>query len=213
MQRSVRHYNRGQTSDVTHDIAGLTPDATRRNDVASDGELDVVALQGLLDRQAIVDCLHRYARGLDRRDEELLRSVYHPDAVEDHAGGYVGGIDGLVEYVFRVHERFAGYQRYVTNTTVDIDGDEAHSESYFVSVINNGPPSDGQATTGALMLSGGRYLDRFERRDGDWRIATRVVVLEWHGSAPGGGLDPATTFARLGRDDISYDRPLVIRRR
>lgn len=176
--------------------------------MASKGEPDMAALTRLIDRQAIVDCLHRYARGLDRRDEDLLRSAYHPDAVEDHAGGYVGGLDGLVDYLFGVHEQFAGYQRYVTNTTVDIDGDQAHSESYFLSVINNGA-----AKGGRVMLSGGRYVDRFERREDDWRIASRVVVLEWHGSADGGGLDPATTFARLDRTDISYDRPLVIRRK
>jgi hypothetical protein len=173
----------------------------------SDGDLDMGAVRRVIDRQAIVDCLHRYARGLDRRDEALLRSAYHADAVEDHAGAYVGGVDGLVGYLFDLHARFAGYQRYVTNTTIDVDGDEAHVESYFLSVIHTGPSKDG-----VLMLSGGRYVDRFERRAGDWRIATRVVVLEWHGTVTGGGFDPAITFARLDRDDISYDRPLVTRR-
>lgn len=168
------------------------------------GMTDGLAL--LVDRAAIVDCLHRYARGLDRRDEELLRSAYHPDATEDHAGAYVGGVDGLIEYLFRVHERFAGYQRYLTNVSVDIDGDQAHSEAYFLSVLHEG-------TQGAVALSGGRYVDRFERRAGEWRIATRVVVLEWHGTASGGGFGPPTNLATLDRTDISYDRPLVTRRK
>ena len=51
---------------------------------------EITALRRLLDRQAITECVHRYARGLDRRDTDLLRSAYHPDAVEDH-GQYVGG--------------------------------------------------------------------------------------------------------------------------
>jgi hypothetical protein len=164
------------------------------------------ALAQLVDRAAIVDCLHRYARGLDRRDEELLRSAYHPDATEDHAGAYVGGVDGLVEYLFRVHERFAGYQRYVTNVSIQLDGDQAHGEAYFLSVIHEGPHRP-------VALSGGRYVDRFERRAGDWRIATRVVVLEWHGTVEGAGFGPPANLAALDRTDISYDRPLVIRRK
>ena len=168
--------------------------------------MDEAALQGMLDRQAIVDCLHRYTRGMDRRDADLLRSAYHADAVEDHAGAYVGGVDGLIEYLFGVHERFAGYQRFLTNSTVDVVGDEAHVESYFLSVIHQGAAADGR-----VMLSGGRYLDRFERRSGEWRIAERTVVLEWHGSADGGTVP--SPLVRLDRDDVSYQRPLTTRRR
>ena len=106
-----------------------------------------------------------------------LRSAYHPDAVEDH-GQYVGGLDGLVEYLMDVHEPFAGYQRHVTTQNIDIDGDEAHAESYFLSVIR----IDGIEK---LRLTAGRYVDRLERRDGEWRIANRVVSLEWYGAMPG----------------------------
>ena len=70
---------------------------------------------GSLDRQAIVDCIHRYARGVDRADDELLRSAYHPDAVEDH-GAYIGDVDGLIPFLAWAHRPFPGYQRYVTNT-------------------------------------------------------------------------------------------------
>ena len=31
----------------------------------------------------------------------------------------------------------------------------------------------------AEMEVGGRYLDRFEKRDGEWRIARRRYVLDW----------------------------------
>ena len=46
-------------------------------------------LQNLLDRQAILDCLNRYNRGVDRCDEELLLSAYHEDATECH-GTFTG---------------------------------------------------------------------------------------------------------------------------
>ena len=48
------------------------------------------ALQLLIDRQEILDCLNRYCRALDRHDDELLTSVFHPDAVDNH-GPWAGG--------------------------------------------------------------------------------------------------------------------------
>ena len=42
------------------------------------------AVTYLLDRQAILDCLHTYCRAMDRLDRELLMTVYHEDAIDDH---------------------------------------------------------------------------------------------------------------------------------
>ncbi len=83
-------------------------------------------------------------------------------------------------------------------------GDEAHAETYFLSVIR---------TDGAdqLMLTGGRYVDRLEKREGDWRIANRVVVIEWHGACDGGAPPQQAGVApTLDRTDVSYQRPLVV---
>ena len=43
----------------------------------------------LQDRRAIEDCLMTYSRAIDRLDRDLLLSVYHEDAVDDH-GLFVG---------------------------------------------------------------------------------------------------------------------------
>jgi hypothetical protein len=62
-------------------------------------------------------------------------------------------------------------------------------------------------------IAGGRYLDRLERRDGEWRIAARRVIVEWCCVVDGAGalFGPQSGFpaARWDRADISYDRPLV----
>lgn len=165
-------------------------------------EAEVAALRGLLDRQAIVDCVHRYARGVDRGDEELLRSAYHDDAVERH-GPYAGGLDGLVEFLGAAHRPFPGYQRYVTNTSVELDGDDAHAESYYLCVLRR--------DDGRLLLSGGRYVDRLERRGDGWRIARRVVVMEWEGTLEGGApRGQGDLQPRRDRGDVSYRRPLEV---
>jgi hypothetical protein len=59
---------------------------------------DDAALRDLLDRAAIREVLYRYCRAADRCDEELMRSCYHPDALDKHgrfdgsAGDFVRGV-------------------------------------------------------------------------------------------------------------------------
>jgi hypothetical protein len=73
------------------------------------------------------------------------------------------------------------------------------AESYFI-VFHPYTPGAGEVEHIAFV--GGRYLDRFECRDGEWRIADRKVVLDWTRADVGG--DPwmaADRFPRGGRRD------------
>jgi ketosteroid isomerase-like protein len=181
-------------------------------------ERAVVALQ---DRQAIHDCLMAYSRGVDRLDRELLLSVYHPDAVDDH-GVFVGSPEAFADWVVAMHTAtHLSHQHCIFNTSVDLDGDVAHVESYylFVGLNRAGTP---------LAMSGGRYLDRFEKRAGRWAIAARVCVRDWaplaevpeildQAALTVVTLDERTTHlmrtgAQTARDrsDPSYLRPLEI---
>jgi SnoaL-like domain len=188
----VRPYVVPMAQDEVVDPAGLS-------------SAEVAALRELLDRQAIVDCIHRYARGVDRGDEELVRSAYREDALEDH-GAYIGGVDGLVGFLGAAHRPFDAYQRYVSNTSVDLDGDTAHAESYYFCILRRDDRD-------RLLANGGRYVDRLERSDGGWRIARRVVVMEWEGAVEGGAPRfPVTVGARRDHDDVSYRRPLDVER-
>src|SRR5215813_10484109 len=60
------------------------------------------SVRELLDRQAILDCIHRYCRGVDRFDRDMVLSVYHPDAI-DHHGAFVGGPEAFVDWAFNYH--------------------------------------------------------------------------------------------------------------
>lgn len=176
----------------------------------------------LKDRQAIHDCLMTYSRGIDRLDRELLLSVYHDDAIDDH-GVFVGTPEEFVDWAFAMHRStHLSHQHCILNYTVDLQGDVAHTETYymFVGLNRTGTP---------LTMSGGRYIDRLEKRDGRWAIAARVCVRDW---APlteiPESLDQAAmtvvkglseeikelmrTGAQPARDrsDASYDRPLTI---
>ena len=169
-------------------------------------------LQELVDRADILDCVNRYCRGMDRLDRELARSAYHDGAIDDHLA-YSGPVDGFLDWAFEYHGGQVRHQHYITNHLVELDGDVAHGETYYLFVGT-------QADDGApLTVSGGRYVDRFERRDGRWAIADRVCLVEWMSELPslltGDARAFTTMFASIARDrtDASYDRPLVVEAR
>ncbi|WP_243856728.1 nuclear transport factor 2 family protein [Paraburkholderia sp. BL6665CI2N2] len=89
-------------------------------------------LEELLDRQAILDCIHRYCRGVDRMDRELTLSAYHPDAIDDH-GTFVGNPEEFVSWAFDYHsEHQLSHHHMVFNHSVDLQGDVAHTETYWL---------------------------------------------------------------------------------
>lgn len=160
-------------------------------------------LRLLVDRQAIWDCLMRYARGVDRLDEELIRSAFWADAHDDH-GAIQGTPDDFIAAWVPTQAAREACQHSITNHTVAVDGAVAHAESYFqVSIRDYG--SD------VLELTGGRYLDRFEHRGGQWRIADRLVVLDWSCGADASGMDSRLAGRSRGsrdRTDASYTRSI-----
>ena len=169
-------------------------------------------LLDLLERQDITDCLHRYSRGMDRFDKELLLSAYYPDAVDDH-GTFVGSPAEFWDHFHAVHTKYnSGHHYSLSNISIDLQGDTAHVETYYLfESMNN---------DGSLTLHGGRYLDRFEKRAGQWKIATRVCILEWNGKLREVQYQPAVTAAlaasgvsQRDRTDRSYERPLTVTRR
>ena len=180
-------------------------------------------LQELLDRQDILDCIHRYCRAVDRFDRDLLLSVYHPDAIDDH-GFFLGGPEAFADWAFGYHSLYQDATHHiVTNHTCELDGDTAHAETYWLfSGINRDTTTAATAATGATVpstLHFGRYIDRFERRNGKWAIAARACVIEWHAALGDLPVPPetiaasvATAVGQRSRDDISYQRPLRVRR-
>lgn len=160
------------------------------------------------DRFDIEQCLLRYTRGVDRHDRELMLSAYWPDAFDEH--GVAEGVAGdFVDWAIGWHGEYQNkHQHIIANHRCDIDGTVAHGETYYIFWGENraGPPT----------LAFGRYIDRYEKRDGEWRIAHRVCVNEQSGhfipaelSAEAERMLYKSGPNRRDRGDISYVRPLV----
>lgn len=139
-------------------------------------------LQALLDKQAIRDVVYRYCRGIDRRDLELVRSCYHPGAM-DHHGSFSGPVDDYLVWVDGLLERYELTMHLVGNVLIELDesGDVAASEAYGVSLHKSDDPKPYMN-----LATGFRYLDRFERREDEWRIAERTAIGEWSLQIPTG---------------------------
>jgi hypothetical protein len=168
------------------------------------GELER-EVRRLADHQAIVDCLHRYSRGLDRLDKELLASAYHPDA-GDHHGGFRGRPHEFVEWATKLLSGEWDISLHMLDVNhVDIDGDVAHSECY---VLFSQRRQDGEG----LDFGGARYIDRLERLDGEWRIAARQLIIDWTARAQTMVFAdiPEYPSGRRDRSDPSYIRPFDV---
>jgi hypothetical protein len=174
-------------------------------------------LQRLADRLAIQDCLHRYARGIDRRNWEFLQSAFHPGATVDQ-GDFKGTIEDMIAQVQLRHAVIEQSAHLLTNILVEFDSpDGAIVETYYLAYLRNAhlPAMMRVALLGAEagesgnidMRSLGRYIDRFERRDGQWKIARRVCIAETltgQAAPEGMTLSPAWVIANRDPDDAVW---------
>jgi hypothetical protein len=169
-------------------------------------------LREQLDRDEIWRVMQNYGRGLDRLDTALARTCYWDDAIEDH-GNFVGTPDDFIEWANMTTRAFQSSQHGLLNHYCDLQGDDAYCETYYLFTGISGGPMN--------FMSTGRYIDHFQKRNGEWRIANRVCIIEGKfdvaASRHGDDLPPAYTpeepcQAARDRSDVSYHRPPVPRR-
>ena len=127
-------------------------------------------VQELLDKQAISEAIMRYCRGIDRADAELINSAYHPDAWDEHDGHEFTGLTvgpGIVETLLR---SMKVTRHNVGTQLIEVYGDEAVAETYCT--------GNHTLMSGRRVHTFVRYLDRFERRDGEWKVIHRMSITD-----------------------------------
>lgn len=136
-------------------------------------EADVRDVAAMLDRDAIRDCLARLARGEDRRDAALIRACFWPDAQTDY-GVFSGDFDAYLAWVVPGAAAIAGTQHMLGQSVIALAGDAARVETQIWAYhrVDMG-------TADRDVCIGGRYLDGMERRDRQWRIASRTMLYDW----------------------------------
>jgi hypothetical protein len=152
----------------------------------------------LIARQEIADVIYRYARGIDRLDFDLVRACYHPDAYDDH-GAFAGSVEEFINAAQEFLPRWTATQHFMGNMLIEIDGEQARAETYAVAYHRR----EDQDGNGKDDIMGIRYVDRFERRHGEWRIAHRVVSTEWRRVDPVAGARGRHAVGVWGRRDAN----------
>jgi hypothetical protein len=155
------------------------------------------------DRVAIQDVLSIYCRGIDRLDESLIAAAYWPDASEDH-GIFKGRAKDFAPWIVKfLDQTYRATAHRLGQSYVVVCGVRASAETYFSSQ-HHLRSADG----GAFESVDGRYIDEFQKRDGVWRISSRVVVLDFvrqfTADIPDIAKIPGLTFGQRGRGDYSY---------
>jgi ketosteroid isomerase-like protein len=135
-------------------------------------ELDIH--QEMVDEYQLRKLVHAYCRAVDRGDVERLRELYHHDAVDAHGGFSAGAAAKFIDELTAVRPYIRAMQHNITTVNLVIAGDTAEGEIYTVAVHTlAGRERDTD------LIVGGRYLDKYEKRYGSWKISERTIVTDW----------------------------------
>jgi len=148
------------------------------------------SIERIADRMAIQDVMYKWCRAIDRLDSDGMRAVFHPDALDNH-GPYTGGVEGLIEWIRERHKPIPFSSHQVSNMLIEFATPDLALVETYVRALQRYPAdakaslaqlSGGQAGrpgVGMDLLTSSRYVDRFERRNGEWRIAQRSLIQDW----------------------------------
>ena len=136
-------------------------------------------LARLLDKEAIRDLVQIYCRAADRHDHELMRSLYHEDAYDDHGSFFKGSAMEFIDMLPEIQKPMAILHHNVTTHNIMFDEsrpDYAEGETYLIAFhkVQADPDQEGED-----VLVGGRYFDKYEKRDGVWKFLARSIDADW----------------------------------
>jgi ketosteroid isomerase-like protein len=136
-------------------------------------------VQRISDELEIASVLNRYARAVDGKDWELLRSLFTDDAELDYSsvGGPVGGREEVCGRLERSLTLMPMTQHFITNVEADIDGDTATVRAMFY----NPMLLPGATETSAC---GGYYHHVMVRTDSGWRSKRLREENLWFDNPP-----------------------------
>jgi hypothetical protein len=147
-------------------------------------------LQRLIDKDDIQERLQDWARAVARKDWDAVRHAFHDEATDAH-GTFEGGITQFVEWQIEHHVGIEQSVHFIGAPRIEFaDPTAALSETYVIAfhrygvdarsarrdIFGPGTEHENQPKTSIIA---GRYIDRFEKRREEWRIAKRVTVFEW----------------------------------
>jgi hypothetical protein len=141
---------------------------------------DQKTLATLLAKEEIRELAMLYSRGVDRKDIELLRTLYAKDATDHHGKYFSGGAEEYLRFLDKSfpHMRMSGH--FICNHLVSVDGDQGEGEVYALAYHVVPDRSGGYVED----LKAVRYIDRYRKENGRWLFASRVVTFDHESARP-----------------------------
>lgn len=160
-------------------------------------------LQTLIDKQALHELVMTYCRAVDRRDYELMKTIYHPDAREDRGAIFTGPAEGFIAMAAADSVNYEATIHRIFNTFFKVSGNTAQGEIY-VEAYHRTSGENAQE-----IIAGGRFLDQYEKRNNRWGIVARTGTMDCCQSRP---VNPdiykqfvaGSIPGEPGKNDISY---------
>ena len=143
------------------------------------------ALIEIADRMLIRELMDRYGTVHDSGTPAQYADLFTSDGEIAVGGGpvLVKGREALMGQAQRDHDRFGDtdangrwtsiMRHLISNAQIEVTGDgTAEGTCYVTTVVRKGD-------VGPAILSISRYVDRYVKADGQWRIARREIYLEF----------------------------------
>lgn len=169
------------------------------------------------DREAIRDVIAAYAHAIDRRRWDMMPQLFHYDATFGF-GPVQGNWEEFLGQAQAIIDPCLATQHQLGQTQFGFDGDTCHSETYFTAMhtIPAGYPAPDVFPDKGTIYSAviaGRYIDRFELREGNWRIAERTGLYDWREFREVEGVDLSELAEGMAgfHDDRDPSTPVVVR--
>lgn len=135
----------------------------------------MAGFEELLEKQTIREKLHLYCRSFDRMDRELAMTIWHPDGTAHYPGQEPVAFLDMFDVSEAGRRRLQRSSHQVTSVLVELrEEGKAVSEAYGFARAQE-PPVDGRTVEHHWTV---RWLDRWSKRGGDWRIDHRQVVVD-----------------------------------
>lgn len=166
-----------------------------------------MSIEALLIKQELHELVSRYCHALDRRDAQALAQVWWPEGTIDF-GLFKGNAPEFIDLLCQDNPAVKTSFHSVSNTLFELDGDQAKGLCYVTAMSSSQDLATGVITD---QLVGGRYLDRFARRDGQWRFIDKLFVIDWNITQPHSGvwdtgIGAAAARGCFGAKDPSHNR-------
>jgi hypothetical protein len=154
-------------------------------------------LDTLLAKEAIRELVLLYSRGVDRKDIDLLKTLYAKDATDDHGAHFKGSADAYIDFLARSLPALLAGGHFVCNHLISVNDATAEGEVYALA-YHVFP--DGKGGT-VQDVAGVRYIDSYRKEDGRWLFADRVVRFDFRDVKP---VTVPAGPAPIPTDDPSY---------